>query len=242
MKNSSFLKLKIVVLSTLFIILSGCSSDEITSLENRDYLSAEESIETRSSGDYLSTEESIIVGLSYLELNEEDNSYSFTMTLEEARKLNISKKEYLKMVEDIKNTNTAILDMKKEGIDFHLPTPPNPETVKNNNIIDGTSVRLKTGSESPLPTHLGGISTYDQNWGTTQFYIPTQIQRVHVRCYGGGLGTLYNVYIGSYSASGIGWLGVWTTDLHPFSNDTPISGFKTSNSNGGSCAFDGYSS
>ncbi len=218
---------KINVLTFIFIltysILQTSCDNEIRSIQN----------------DYISQKEAFLLGGNYLKLNE-NRTYSFTMTEKEAERLNISKKDYDMMLNDIYEANEFIKKQVEKKINLVLF---DPESIENKEmIIENTNrIRLKSGSESEPTTYLGNITTNDQNWGTTQIFIPFQINRIKITCNSVGFLQGFNVYVGGISSSGIGYIGTWSTDITPsYSNTYENCGFKTTNSNGGTCNFSGY--
>ncbi len=207
---------------TFSIFLTGCDN-EIDSTQN----------------DHLSQEEAFLAGGNYLKLNK-DCSYSFTMTEKEAELLNISKQDYYMMLNDVQKTNEFIKKQVEEKISLSLFDPESIESKEM--IIESTNrIRLKSGSESGETKYLGGINTIDQNWGTTRIFIPYEVNRIKITCNSVGFLQGFNVYVGAVSASGVGWVGTWSTDITPsYSNTFETCGFKTTNSNGGTCSFNGY--
>lgn len=222
MKKNNYLI--ILFLFTVCVLLVGCEN-ETSTLQN----------------DYISQEEAFLIGIDYLNLNDE-NSYSFTMTTKEAQRLNISEKDYHSMLNDVYKTNEFITKQIEEKIDLILFNPESTGyfdvTIEKKDLV-----RLKSGSESDpgSKTHLGSITTRDQNWGTTQIFIPTQINRITITCNSVGFLQGFNVEVGGVGASGIGAIGTWSTDITPnFSNTHATCKIKTTNSNGGTSRFEGY--
>lgn len=189
--------------------------------------------------DYISQEEAFLIGIDYLKLNS-DNLYSFAMTKKDAQHLNISENDYFAMLNDVHKTNEFITKQFQEKVDLKIF---NPESIDYFEVAleKKSQIRLKTGSESESKTYLGGITTRDQNWGTTQIFIPIQINRITITCNSVGFLQGFNVQVGDVGASGIGPLGTWSTDITPnYSNTYATCKFKTTNSNGGTSRFEGY--
>src|SRR5690554_4326455 len=102
--------------------------------------------------------------------------------------------------------------------------------------------RLRSGSESgDEPMYLGVINTIDQGWGTTQIFIPYNVNRINITCNSIGFLQLFNVYVGAVYASGIGFAGTWSTTVTPgYSNTHVTCGFKSGHSSGNTCSFSGF--
>jgi hypothetical protein len=162
------------------------------------------------------------------------------MTKKDAQQLNISENDYSTMLNDVHKTNEFIAKQLQEKVDLKIFNPESTDYLEA--VLEKKSqIRLKTGSESESKTYLGGITTRDQNWGTTQIFIPIQINRITITCNSVGFLQGFNVQVGEVGASGIGSLGTWSTDITPnYSNTYATCKFKTTNSNGGTSKFEGY--
>lgn len=150
MKNLFSLNLRITLILILFVIISSCSSDELVSLENGDYLSTEESIKTRSSS------EKII----YSNLDEDFYLYTDSNLPVEIKE-RLSKAEYKLLCELSEKKGVAFLDQTHDFKELKhsdelrnilnskvtVFEKPMVNETKQKSIVSNIP-RLKSGSES----------------------------------------------------------------------------------------------